>query len=59
MPSGVAAEPHAVGSRDYRDYSIYGSSVQSIGTQLNALPTLPVLARTISGCVNSAFLGLF
>ena len=27
-------------------------------TQLNALPTLPVLARTVSGCVNSAFLGL-
>src|SRR5271157_1062425 len=25
-------------------------------TQLNALPTLPVLARTVSGCVNSAFL---
>ena len=24
-------------------------------TQLNALPTLPVLARTISGCLNSAF----
>src|SRR5271157_1440440 len=27
--------------------------------QLNALPTLPVLARTVSGCLNSAFLGLF
>src|SRR5208282_5150045 len=27
-------------------------------TQLNALPALPVLARTVSGCVNSAFLGL-
>ncbi len=25
-------------------------------TQLNALPTLPVLARTVSGGVNSAFL---
>src|SRR5271165_778347 len=28
-------------------------------TQLNALPTLPVLARGVSGCLNSAFLGLF
>jgi|SRR5271157_1018227 len=28
-------------------------------TQLGALPTLPVLARTVSGCVNSAFLILF
>ena len=28
-------------------------------TQLNALPTLPVFARTVSGCLNSAFLGLF
>ncbi len=27
-------------------------------TQLNALPPLPVLARTVSGCLNSAFLGL-
>ena len=27
-------------------------------TQLNALPTLPALARTVSGCLNSAFLGL-
>src|SRR5271157_5693597 len=27
-------------------------------TQLDALPTLPVLARTVSGWVNSAFLGL-
>src|SRR5208337_4634011 len=28
-------------------------------TQLKALPALPVLARTVSGCLNSAFLGLF
>src|SRR5271157_3139862 len=27
-------------------------------TQLNALPTLAVLARTVSGCVNSAFLDI-
>ena len=27
-------------------------------TQLNALATLSVLARTVSGCWNSAFLGL-
>jgi len=31
----------------------------AMDTQLNALPTLPVLARTVSGCLNSAFLGLF
>jgi len=28
-------------------------------TQLNELPTLPVLARGVPGCLNSAFLGLF
>jgi len=38
--------------------TFYGSSVQSMGTQLNALPALPVFARTVSGCLNSAFLGL-
>src|SRR5208283_3306773 len=38
--------------------TFYGSSVQSMGTQLNALPALPVLARTVPGCLNSAFLGL-
>ena len=27
-------------------------------TQLNAPPRLPVLARTVSGCVNSAFLNI-
>jgi hypothetical protein len=32
---------------------------QAMDTQLNALPILPVLARTVSGCLNSAFLGLF
>jgi len=39
--------------------TFYGSFVQSMDTQLNALPTLPVLARTVSGCLNSGFLGLF
>jgi len=38
--------------------TFYGSSVQSMGTQLNALPALPVRARTVSGCLNSALLGL-
>jgi hypothetical protein len=38
--------------------TFYGPSVQSIDTQLNALATLSVLARTVSGCWNSAFLGL-
>ena len=38
--------------------TFYGSSVQSMGTQLNALPALPGLARGVSGCLNSAFLGL-
>ncbi|MGB2611536.1 MAG: sugar phosphate isomerase/epimerase [Isosphaeraceae bacterium] len=38
--------------------TFYGPSVQSIDTQLNALATLSVLARTVSGCLNSAFLGL-
>ena len=37
--------------------TFYGPSVQAVDTQLNALPTLPVLARTVSGCLNSAFLG--
>ncbi len=58
MPSGVAAELLAVGPRDYRHSSIYGSSVQPNGTQLNALPTLPVLTRGVSGCVNSANLNI-
>jgi hypothetical protein len=40
-------------------YTFYGSSVQVMDTQLNALPTLPVLVETVSGCVRSAFLGLF
>src|SRR5271166_5138804 len=35
--------------------TFYGSSVQSMDTQLDALPILPVLARGVSGCVNSAF----
>jgi hypothetical protein len=32
---------------------------QAMDTQLKALPTLPVPARGVSGCMNSAFLGLF
>ena len=31
---------------------------QAMDTQLNALPTLAVLARTVSGCLNSAFLDI-
>ena len=38
--------------------TFYGSSVQAMDTQLNALPALPVLARTVSGCLNSAFLDI-
>ena len=38
--------------------TFYGPSVQAMDTQLNGLPTLPVLARTVSGYLNSAFLGL-
>ena len=37
--------------------TFYEPSVQAVDTQLNALPTLPVLARTVSGCLSSAFLG--
>ncbi len=37
--------------------TFYGSSVQSMGIQLNALPALPVRARTVSGCLNSAASG--
>src|SRR5271157_4535399 len=39
-------------------YTFYGSSVQFMDTQLDALPALPVLARGVSGCVNSAFLDI-
>jgi len=39
--------------------TFYEPSVQAMDTQLNALPTLPVLARGVSGCLNCAFLGLF
>ena len=39
--------------------TFYGPSVQAMDTQLDALPTLAVRARTVSGCLNSAFLGLF
>jgi len=38
--------------------TFYESSVQAMDTQLNALPTLPVLAWTVSGCMNSAFLDI-
>src|SRR5271157_1629785 len=41
------------------DWPVRGdSSVQFMDTQLDALPTLPVLARGVSGCVNSAFLDI-
>src|SRR5208337_3331764 len=39
-------------------HTFCGSPVQAMDTQFNALPTLPVLARTVSGCLDSAFLGL-
>ncbi len=38
--------------------TFYEPSVQAMGIQLNALPALPVRARTVSACLNSAFLGL-
>src|SRR5271157_5615771 len=38
--------------------TFYGPFVQAMDTQLNALPALPVLARTVSGCLNSAFLDI-
>ena len=38
--------------------TFYEPSVQAMDTQLNAPSTLRVLARTVSGCLNSAFLGL-
>ena len=39
-------------------YTFYGPSVQAMDAQLKALPTLPVRARTVSGCVNSANLNI-
>ena len=38
--------------------TFYEPSVQAMDTQINAPSTLPVLARTVSGCVNSAFLNI-
>ena len=38
--------------------TFYGPSVQAMDAQLKALPTLPVRARTVSGCVNSANLNI-
>src|SRR5271157_4332260 len=38
--------------------TFYEPSVQAMDTQLNAPSTLPVLARTVSGCLNSAFLNI-
>src|SRR5208282_3684155 len=35
--------------------TFYEPSVQAMDAQLNAPSTLPVLARTVSGCLNSAF----
>ncbi len=44
----------------FSDFSIpvAAPAFRAMDTQLNALPTLPVLARTVSGRLNSAFLGL-
>src|SRR5208337_3474216 len=39
-------------------WTFYGPSVQAMDAQLKALPTLPVRARTVSGCVNSANLNI-
>src|SRR5208337_3663694 len=39
-------------------HTFCGSPVQAMDTQFNALPTLPVLARTVSGCLDSAFLDI-
>ena len=38
--------------------TFYGPSVKTMDTQLHALPTLAVVARTVSGCLHSAFFGL-
>ena len=38
--------------------TFYEPSVQTMDAQLNALATLAVRARTVSGCLNSAFLRL-
>src|SRR5271157_3401120 len=44
----------------FSDFSppVAAPAFQAMDTQLNALPTLAVLARTVSGCVNSAFLDI-
>src|SRR5271166_2180295 len=48
----VASSTHPTGfSRP-----VAAPAFQPMDTQLNVLPTLPVLARTVSGCVKSAFL---
>src|SRR5271157_2034360 len=39
-------------------WTFYGPSVQAMDAQLKARPTLPVRARTVSGCVNSANLNI-
>jgi hypothetical protein len=45
----------------FSDFSrpVAAPAFQVLDTQLKALPALPVLARGVSGCVNSPFLGLF
>ena len=45
----------------FSDFSIpvAAPAYQAMDTQLNALPILAVCARIVSGCLNSAFLGLF
>src|SRR5271165_2379579 len=54
---GRRAEP-GLEHRVSRTFSlpVAAPAFQAMDTQLNALPTLSVLARTVSGCVNSAFL---
>src|SRR5208337_720902 len=42
----------------FRSRPVAVSAFQAMDTQLNALPILAVLARTVSGCLNSAFLDI-
>ena len=61
-PAGVGGGSDRFSARELRVSqqisTFYEPSVQAMDTQLNALATLAVHARTVSGCVNSAFLGL-
>ena len=63
-PAGVggALGPFLAASTPrFSDFSrpVAAPAFQVLDTQLKALPALPVLARGVSGCVNSAFLRLF